>query len=428
LTWNEGETVQIDVLSDTQFRMVYVGKTYSAELRSDGKLYWSDGDRWSRQSIPHTVDLSARTDGSQDRRSTGPVATAKISPGTLSTGVGKVPSRNSSSHDASRRSHPEVILHHENEILSEQPGNQPRVNGTSYKDLKFDGVWGPAYLKEGNLTWNEGETVQIDVLSDTQFRMVYVGKTYSAELRSDGKLYWSDGDRWSRQSIPHTVDLSARTDGSQDRRSTGPVATAKISPSTLSTGVGKVPNRNSSSHDASRHSHPEATLKRESEILCEQPGNQPRVNGTSSSAAVVTSAHARPNNSSQHVAHRDKTTTTDSRKAVPEVVSSTSNVGQSKGHAVVVSEPIDERKYVGRVSWFRGSHGWVRCEEIAANYGGLDAFLHNNDCDVKPSQGDEVEFRLALDNRGNPKAVKVQQAKAREVIDARDWFALRQRR
>merc|ERR1711972_390721 len=225
-----------------------------------------------------------------------------------------------------------------------------------------------------------------------------------------------------------TQSLARRTDGSQDRRSTGPVATTKISPSALSTGVGKVPSRDSLSHDVSKRSHPEANLHRESKILSEQLGNQPRVHTTSSSAAVVTSARARPSNSSQHVADRDKTTTTDSRKPVPEVVSSTSNVGQSKGHAVVVSEPIDKRKYIGRVSWFRGSHGWVRCEEIAANYGGLDAFVHNNDCDVKPSQGDEVEFRLALDNRGNPKAVKVQQAKAREVIDARDWFALRQRR
>merc|ERR1711972_527865 len=186
--------------------------------------------------------------------------------------------------------------------------------------------------------------------------------------------------------------------------------------------------RDSLSHDVSRRSHPEANLHRESKIVSEQPGTQPRVYATSSSAAVVTSARARPSNSSQHVADRDKTTTTDSRKAVPEVVSSTSNVGQFKGHAVVVCELINKRRYIGRVSWFRGSYGWVYCEEITAKYSGLDAFLHINDCDFKPSQGDEVEFRLALDNKGNPKAVKAQQAKAREVINARDWFALKQRR
>merc|ERR1711972_843825 len=205
-------------------------------------------------------------------------------------------------------------------------------------------------------------------------------------------------------------------------------ATTKISPSALSTGVGKVPSRDSLSHDVSRRSHPEANLHREGKILSEQPGIQPRVHATSSSAAVVTSARARPSNSSQHVADRNKTTTNDSRKPVPEVVSSTSNVGESKGHAVVVCEPIDKRRYVGHVSWFRGSYGWVRCKEIAEKYNGADAFLHFNDCDVKPSLGDEVEFRLALDNKGNPKAVKVQQAQVREVIDARDWFALRQRR
>merc|ERR1719401_3264603 len=175
LTWNEGETVQLDVLSGTQFRMVYVGKTYVAELSDDGTLHWDDGDIWCRR----------------------------------------------------------------DSFTCKKNDMQTCDQNLSHKDLKFDGVWGPAYLKEGNLTWNEGETVQLDVLSDTQFRMVYVGKTYSAELRSDGKLHWSDGDRWSRESIPHAVDLSAGTDGSQDRRSTGPVATTKISPSALSTGVGK---------------------------------------------------------------------------------------------------------------------------------------------------------------------------------------------
>merc|ERR1712050_647009 len=77
---------------------------------------------------------------------------------------------------------------------------------------------------------------------------------------------------------------------------------------------------------------------------------------------------------------------------------------------------------------FDGVWGPAYLKEIAATYSGVDAFLHINDCDVKPRQGDEVEFRLALDNKGNPKAVKVQQAPIREVINARDWFALRQRR
>lgn len=110
------------------------------------------------------------------------------------------------------------------------------------------------------------------------------------------------------------------------------------------------------------------------------------------------------------------------------VASFTSDVRQSKGHAVVVSEPINKRKYSGRVSWFRGSYGWVRCEKIAATYNGLDAFLHINDCDFKPIQGDEVEFRLAMDDKGNPKAVQVQQVKIHDVINARDWYALKQRR
>jgi cold shock CspA family protein len=147
--------------------------------------------------------------------------------------------------------------------------------------------------------------------------------------------------------------------------------------------------------------------------------------GTVSYAAVVTSAQVGPISSSHHAAVQDKTTTTNLRKAVPEVASSASD---SKRHAVVVCKPINKRKYTGRVSWFRGSYGWVHCAEISAKYNGLDAFLHINDCDFKPFQGHEVEFRLATDEKGHPKAVQAQQAKAREVINARDWFALKQRR
>jgi hypothetical protein len=301
------------------------------------------------------------------------------------------------------------------------------------RETKFDGAWGPACLKEGNLTWNEGENVEIEILSDTQFRMVYVGNTYSAELRMDGKLHWSDGDQWLRRSIAHRNDLPARSHlppwlrrGSENRRSIRPLATSQITPGTFSTAIGKAPNQSKSLHNSLCTSHPEATSKCKGDLLSEQSSSQPRDIGAASYVAVVASAQASSNNLSQHSARQDRPTKTDSWKAAPKAASLTPDVGRSKGHTVVASEPINKRRYTGRVSWFRGSFGWVYCAEIAAKYSGLDAFLHANDCDFKPIQGDEIEFRLALDAKGNPKAVKAQQAKAVEIINARDWFAMKQ--
>jgi len=66
-------------------------------------------------------------------------------------------------------------------------------------DALFVGEWEVAFIDDGMLVWNEGESVAIEVVDEYQFRLIYVGKTYDAELRADGKLHWSDGDVWSRK-------------------------------------------------------------------------------------------------------------------------------------------------------------------------------------------------------------------------------------
>jgi len=305
----------------------------------------------------------------------------------------------------------------------------------THQHSKFDGTWGPACLKEGTLTWNEGESVEVEILSDTQFRMVYVGQVHSAELRSDGKLHWSDGDEWSRRCIAHTADLPARTvlppwlgRHPQNGQTARPVASCKIAPSAGRTTVGKVPKRSSLPRDTSWSPQPEVTSGRKGDIFNDQPSTPPRVAGTTSYAAVVTSYQASSNNVSHHPSGQGKIASVSSPHAAPVATSLVSNVEQSRGRTVVVSEPVDKKRYTGRVSWFRGSHGWVYCAEIATKYGGLHAFLHSNDCEIKPRQGEDVEFRLALDNKGNPKAVSAKLVKAVEPINARDWFSLKLRR
>lgn len=80
------------------------------------------------------------------------------------------------------------------------------------------------------------------------------------------------------------------------------------------------------------------------------------------------------------------------------------------------------------MKFFRGSFGWIACEEISKEYSGRDIYVHINDCDFRPKAGDEVEFRLALGEGGGPKAVRVTKVKDPEVINARDWFAARAKR
>jgi len=83
--------------------------------------------------------------------------------------------------------------------------------------------------------------------------------------------------------------------------------------------------------------------------------------------------------------------------------------GSSKEH--VRSEPIDDRQYFGTISRFSGSYGLVDCHELIKPYPKvLGVFVHINDCSTRPRKPDKwerVSFRLALKNRGEPKAVQV---------------------
>merc|ERR1712137_831751 len=78
---------------------------------------------------------------------------------------------------------------------------QANMAGTSHPSCEFDGTWGPASIRNGVLTWNEdqGEQVMLEILSGSEFRMIYNGQWLIARKQADGKLHWSDGDMWSRQ-------------------------------------------------------------------------------------------------------------------------------------------------------------------------------------------------------------------------------------
>merc|ERR1712187_1086006 len=107
--------MQVDI-TKTAFEFVLDGKIFTAELKTDGKLHWSDGDIWN----------SAGGGGAQ----------------------------------------------------------------------KLEGDWDKGTIRGDVLHGTNGAKVGI---TKTAFEMVFEGSRYKAELQSDGKLHWSDGDIWTKK-------------------------------------------------------------------------------------------------------------------------------------------------------------------------------------------------------------------------------------
>jgi len=242
-------------------------------------------------------------------------------------------------------------LHWDDDDVWTRQSSDVSVN---WHHASFKGTWNKACIHDGVLTWNDGEDVAITVTSAKSFQMQYLGKDYTAELWSDGKLHWDDDDVWTRMACeapPHKLEQSQQ-------------------------GPGQV-----------KHSQ----RFRETRCSCE-------------------SSVARQNLSKQ-------------ADAAP------AKVGEqdSCGKRVVVSMPVDERRYQGVVSWFRGSYGWLQCAEVAARYPGCVIFLHSNDTDAKPKQGDKMSFQVSEDvppdhRNKQVKAVHARKLRVEERINAREYM------
>merc|ERR1712137_732753 len=78
------------------------------------------------------------------------------------------------------------------------------------------------------------------------------------------------------------------------------------------------------------------------------------------------------------------------------------------------SAPISEKTYNGRITFFRGTYGWVDCAEVQQRHNGRQVHLHKSDCvgNFNPRQCVRdwtlIVFQLAYDPQGNPKAVNAQ--------------------
>jgi hypothetical protein len=298
-------------------------------------------------------------------------------------------------------------------------------------EARFHGVWGPASIEKSSLVWNEGEIVKIDIVSETQFSMTYycdpqyAPRVFAAELRGDGKLYWSDGDVWSRRPAPCTVDTSAPRVlppwlQKCSRRS------RRYEPVTSSHGEPRVVFGHGS--DAAETNHQRAD-------------NESHASGSSPCVVSIAASDDIPvalARICQDTQSTDRNRNCSKADRQTHVSSSSPCVVVCKSMSIAETAPkcqetILSGPHKGFVKWFRGSYGWVDCAGVTTKYNDCDIFLHVNDCDFRPRQGDTVEFFVAPGDMGNPKAVRVTQAKAvemtqvkaAEIINGRDYFAAR---
>lgn len=295
-------------------------------------------------------------------------------------------------------------------------------------DTKFQGVWGPAFIDMDSLIWNEGETVRIDIVSDTHFSMTYrdyqyASRVFLAEVRGDGQLHWSDGDVWSRQrELSQCASLAPKALPpwlqKRPRRSYGekPMALVKWEPA-----VGD-------SHEL------EKDESSERQCLTPEVGHAIRSSPLAASAVapVGIAVALAPTQQDIHRSGQDRIRSnadrhsckaTNSSHRVPpsrKLVDDDDDDDDVAGLLIKSSGP-----YRGIVKWFRGSYGWIDCSEVNTAHNDFDIFLHVSDCNFKPRQGHEVDFFLTFDDRGNPKAVRVTQATVVEITSGRDYFAAR---
>eukprot|EP00973_Karenia_brevis_P058336 8122757-Karenia_brevis.AAC.1 len=71
--------------------------------------------------------------------------------------------------------------------------------------LSIDGVWNKATIKGHQLIWESGDTWVISQIPHTKILTVK-GRLYTAELRADDRLYWNDGDIWTRVDVKHNFN------------------------------------------------------------------------------------------------------------------------------------------------------------------------------------------------------------------------------
>eukprot|EP00931_Biecheleriopsis_adriatica_P110347 TRINITY_DN8460_c0_g1_i1.p1 TRINITY_DN8460_c0_g1~~TRINITY_DN8460_c0_g1_i1.p1 ORF type:complete len:984 (-),score=268.14 TRINITY_DN8460_c0_g1_i1:31-2982(-) len=65
--------------------------------------------------------------------------------------------------------------------------------------LSLDGHWSGAEIRGGKVIWENGSSHDIEMVDSRHVRLLLGDELFHGELRDDGKLYWEDGDVWTKE-------------------------------------------------------------------------------------------------------------------------------------------------------------------------------------------------------------------------------------
>jgi len=455
LTWNEGEDVRICPLSQTTFRMHYVDNVYYAELCRDGRLHWDDNDVWTRK-VEEVKILSAYSETKSKPK-------ADVLPPWLART--HRPIRSAQKVAASEREPRRAELRECERLPGETEASLlPGIKKATPQDPDSELLeWARVhpsikrlralksfralrdYLAEYEIDaaeWLLDLVCEIDALVEQHATQNYAGvcavrlggagecadQTLAAASAAHSKglavgiARLKQKMRKEQRQLLQTLvsDYLARHVRKGDDHQ-GLTATSKHNLSTFQSkpAGAEVPKEDvvPSAWDA----EVEPFSREEASLEVNAAASQM----ASKEVAVV----AKIRGADVASEHEENAATKGSSKEAREVDGVLpADLTQGKSKAPIVLAPVNKKVYQGDVKYFRGSYGWIVCQAVGEDYPGQDIMVHKNDCNFKPEPGrpllkpgDQVRFRLTLNNQGNPQAVNVSKVST-QMINAKDWF------
>jgi hypothetical protein len=457
LTWHDGPTVPLVVLSSTALQVALDGRTYQGELRKDGGLHWDDGDVWTRSSwfegawsnrgviSGHTLTW---THG-QEATTTAPLTITGYrklqmdfegrshsgelrEDGRLHWDDGDIWTRQQLEVGCTIKARPGHQLSHlGSEIFrAGDKGTVAKVHDeTSSGQKLFDVCWqrtgqSSTYFLDSWTRAFEAESQNsgfgFSLFSEVRHRHrpalrfgVVVGFTQSeVEVK-----FAQDILRCTSASLQQRLAVAAAA----AREETPPSVRPRLDP--LPAAVKEVATTAAAPAAPSASARAQSRRQEAEQRKPERPRAGSNLLTVQIKARVAEKAERKP----------QPPKTGSLAKTPPEALPT------EGGAAAADKEAADAKeRFEGVVKWSRGCMAWIECAALAWKYSGRDVFLHKNDClgNVLPKQWENVSFELTLDDQGNPKALRaraateanVEEQPAPVVIDARDVFRERELR
>lgn len=69
-------------------------------------------------------------------------------------------------------------------------------------EASVEGTWSAGSISGTTLTWSDGKQSTISMITPKKFTVTLGSVTLTAELKYDGKIYWSDDDVWEKKAPP----------------------------------------------------------------------------------------------------------------------------------------------------------------------------------------------------------------------------------